>query len=306
MKKIKIIIFFLFIFLFTPKVFASTNQFERTEENNYGINKKWKIDQKNIGFALDTPFVDASEKIYDFSDIFTEEEEKKLLEEITTYINKYQMDIVVLTYNLPYTNDTENENFATDFYDFNDFGIDFSSYSGVLLFRNTYNIDPYYDMYSFGEAQLYYDSDRMSNILDTLYNNIHNANYMNAMEQWFSELTFYHNMGKIEGYYVDENSYLRKNFNPYIGVNLLITLILTSIFVVTNVKKNKMVMLATDASTYLNKSTFKLLEERDTLVNSVTTSWTESDHTHSSGGGGIHSSSGHSGGGHSSGGGRHG
>ena len=305
MKKIK----YVFIILLTFIVFlGKANALERTEDNNYGVNKKWEITDSNINYIKNTPYVDANLKIYDYSDILSDDEEKELLDKIKKLIKEYNMDIVILTYNLPYTEDKTNEDFATDFYDFNDFGLDFKSYSGVIIFRNTYEDDPYYDMYSFGEAQLYFNSSRMNEILDDIYYPIHNGDYLDGFNTWIQKLEYYHNMGPIKGYYVDENSYLRKKFNPLIIVNTVISSIVTLIYVTVNIKKNKMVMLATDASTYLNEESFNLLERSDRLVNSVVTSYTESDSYSSSGGfsGGSHSSSGHSGGGHSSGGGRHG
>ena len=49
------------------------------------------------------------------------------------------MEIIILIDDLPYTSDSENEDYASDFYDYNDFGLDLDkNYSGVLLFRNTY------------------------------------------------------------------------------------------------------------------------------------------------------------------------
>ena len=306
MKKIKILLV-LICFLIIPKAYASTTTFERNEANNYGVKKKWNMSDSSVSYyAKKTPYVDASEKIYDFADILTDEEEKSLYDRINTLIGTYNMDIVILTYSLPYSTDSQNEDFACDFYDFNDFGLNFSDYSGVLLFRNTYSVDPYFDMYSFGEAQQYLTPSRMSNILDIIYDDLHYSRYLSGFNKWIDEVKYYRNKGKEEHTYIDEQGLLRyeKYFKPYIGVNLLISSIVTLIFILVNVKKNKMVALATEASAYLNKESFKLNNSSDRLINSVTTSWTEPEHNYSSGGG--HSSIGHSGGGHSSGGGRHG
>lgn len=304
MKKIKYLLIILTI-LFIPKVSASTNTYSRNSVKNYGVNKHWKINESNLDYVLKTPLVDANELIYDFSDILTEEEEQKYYELFKEFKEKYNIDVVFLSYNLPYGIDSTNTDFATDFYDFNDFGIDFESYSGVLLFRNTYESDSYYDMFSFGEAQLYYSSNRMSDILDDLYYNIHNGYYDNALSKWLNELEYYHNKGKIKGYHVDENSYLVKNYNPQIIPILIVDIIITLIFIVIKVKKNKMVYKATNADLYLDNKSFKLLEQSDILVSTHTTSWTESSSSSSGGGGGF-SGGGHSGGGFSSGGGRHG
>ncbi len=133
----------------------------RTANNNYGVKKNWDMTSERIEYAKQTPYVDASEKIYDFSDILTDEEEKALYDRIIPMIEEYKMEIIILTYDYPYSQDMDNSYFVSDFYDFNDFGLDFTGYSGVVLFRNTYEKDPYYDMLSFGAAENKFTSSRM-------------------------------------------------------------------------------------------------------------------------------------------------
>ena len=304
MKKIKYLLLPLLLLLFINVNAVELK--ERTEENNYGVNKKWDMNEEKYEYAKKTPYVNADEKIYDFSDILNDDEEKELKIKIDALIEKYKMDIVILTYDYPYSEDSENSYFASDFYDFNDFGIDLEKYSGVLLFRNTYADNPYFDMFSFGEAQLKYYDSRMSDILDDIYPEISGKNYLDGFTKWLNDVDKYGNYEKLNDYELDETGHLKRirTFKPMIFVNLVISSIITIIFISINVKKNKMVKLATQASTYLNKQTFNLYDKRDKLVHSHVSSYVQSDSSSSSGG---HSSfSGHSGGGFSSGGGRHG
>ena len=170
MKKLKqLIIITLCIFLNTTIVFASTQKYERTEENKYGVNKHWNINSNNLKNVKNTPYVNANEKIYDYADILTDEEEKEAFEKIDSFIKETQIDMVFVSIDMPYYNDKQNEDYAADFYDYNDFGIDFKNYSGILLLRNKYSKDPYFDMYTFGDAQLYFNQSRYDDILDTIY-----------------------------------------------------------------------------------------------------------------------------------------
>ena len=306
MRKIKFLIIAFFILLTTTTVNASTKTLDRTEENNYGVKKNWDMNEEKYNYAKKTPYVDASEKIYDFSDILTDEEEKALYDRITPLIDKYKMDIVILTYNYPYTEDMQNSYFVSDFYDFNDFGLDFEKYSGVVFFRNTYEADPYFDMLSFGNAQLKFYDTRMSNILDDVYYDIHAHNYLDGFNLWLDKVEYYAETEDLSGYHLNKNGFLKRDFNPLIIGNLFLSGIITTIFIVVNVKKNKMVRKATQASEYLDRTTFKLLESSDRLINSHVTSWTETSSPSGGGGGGHSSFGGHSGGGFSSGGGRHG
>lgn len=279
--------------------------YDREEKDNWGVNKHWNINSNNLKNAKSTPLVDSSLKVYDFADILTDLEEKEVKEYIDNFIEKTSIDMVFVSIDMPYTNDSKNESFAADFYDYNDFGIDFENYSGIVLLRNNYSSDRYYDMYTFGNAQLYFDQSRYDNILDDMYPYFSNKKYLEGLKLFVSKCSSYYDSGYVYIYrysYVDSDGYIHKNFHLPVFACLLGSGIITLIIITILVKKNKMIRKATSASTYLNKDSINYTQHVDQFLNSHTTHYTVS--SSSGGGGGF--SSGSSGGGHSSGGGRHG
>ncbi len=311
-KKILLIILLLII---TFPVLASTNTKDRNSVDNYGVTK-FKVTNENKQYILSTPYVDASEKIYDFSDILTDEEEQSFIEKIEDFREKTGFDLVILTDNKYYSSDNDNEMYAADFYDFNDFLKD-----GIIFYRNTYEEDPYYSLVSSGDAQLYYYDTRIDSILDEIYDNIHDKEYVEGINQLIELLYEDYDSGKLDNYFVDNDGYLRnkdeyeydKNGNLVkkvnwaipIGSGVIVGIIVSAISVGTMVSKNKMIRVATKATGYADRNSIKYAVKQDNFINTVTTSHYIS-HDSSSGGGGGHSSfGGHSGGGHS-GGGRHG
>ncbi len=281
---------------------------DRESLANLGVNKKWKITDKNRDNVLRTPYVNADEKIYDFSNVLTSEEKEQLKERINQFMSKYNMELVIVTYSLPYSSDSENEDFAADFYDYNDFGLEKEPYDGILLFRNTYSADPYYDMYTFGKSQLYFDQTRYDDILDSIYDNLHNEHYLAGFTSFISKTEYYIDRGipsSMKNKYIDEMGFIKMNYVPPIGMGFIISLITTIIVIGIFIGKNKMVRKATEASTYLNKASLNYTKKQDNFLTSHTTSYTSSSSSGGGGGGGF-SSGGSSGGGHSSGGGRHG
>ena len=333
MKRTLKILLLTIIFLNALVVNAAPTTYDRQTLENYGVKKDWTIDDSNKDNVLKTPAVDANEKLYDFSDVLTDEEEERIKTRIAEFIEKTNMDMVIVTEKIPYPDEIKNycysesqadqkeqevnEEYAADFYDYNDFGMKFKNNSGVLLLRNT-EIDPcfdamYYDMYTFGDTQLYFVPYRYDSILDGIYNNLHNDNYVEGFLDFINRTENYILSGKpseMENYYVDEKGFLHKNPATYqipwttaiiisIGVTLIVMLIL--------IKKNRMVMKATQAVEYLNKKSINITNRQDVFLHSHTSSYTVShDSGGSGGGGGFSSHSGSSGGGHSSGGGRHG
>ena len=310
MKKIVKYILLIFLLLSFPyKTVALIETHDRTIENNYGVNKHWTITNDNLDNIISTPYVDSLHKIYDFSDILTEEEEIELRSKINNFISNANMDMIIVTYNLPYTVDSVNETFAADFYDYNDFGIDFDNYSGVLLFRNTYEQDRYYDIYTFGDAQLYFGYDRLNTTLDKIYYDFVNNNYLTGMTTFINDMTNYYKDGidkDYQDYYVDKDGFLRKKYIPPIGIAFIISSIVTTITIVILVKKNKMVKKASKADEYLVLNSINYSVKKDQYNHSRTSSYRISSSSGSGHSSSHRSSRGSSGGGHSRGGGRHG
>ena len=284
----------------------------RSELPDYGVHKKWKITSSNLNNVLQTKYVDPSLKIYDYADILTSEEEKELLQEIKAFIDLTGMDMVILTDSFDYFEDDENETYAVDFYDYNDFGINDPDYSGVILFRNNNPNDKYYNVYTFGKAQLYFHFDRCEDMLDHIYIYMTTSNYKNAFSTFISDFTTYYDRGEaLPDYYVDDMGYIHKKYDlkSNIPMSIFGGIVVAIVVIVVMVNRNKMIKKATDASGYIDESTINYNVKEDLLVGSITTHHrinTDSGGGGGHGGGGFHSSGGSSGGGHGGGGGRHG
>lgn len=306
--KLSLVVFFMFFF----SLIQVNALEERTEDNNYGVNKKGiEITSSNKSNILATPYVDASEKIYDFADILTEEEEEYLYKLVQEYINKTNMDMVILTDVKSYFYDSQNEDYAADFYDYNDFGLNLENYSGVLLYRNVYESDPYFNVYMFGNAQLYYDYNRSEAMLDAIYANMRNRNYLPAFEEFIRIYTDYYEDGvpsNMKNYGIDSMGFMYQKYTyPWLWA-LLVSGIVSLIYASVFIGRNKMIKKAREAKDYLNDEDIDMYKTVDQYLRSHTSSYTVSSSSGSSsgGGGGGRSSSGSSGRGHSSGGGRHG
>jgi len=280
----------------------------RSEFSNLGVNKKWKITNENRSNVLRTPYVNADEKIYDFSNVINDDDEKELLQRITDFTKRHNTELIIVTYDLEYTNDKTNEDFAADFYDYNDFGLEIKDYDGIVLFRNTYEIDPYYDMYTFGKAQLHFNQDRYDDILDSIYDNLHSGNYYAGLSEFISKTDYYMSVNipsNMKNKYIDEMGFIKANYAAPLGLAFIISVIVTIIISSILVNKNKMIRKETEALHYMNKASLNYTKKQDNFLTTHTSSYTVSSSSGGGGGGGF-SSGGSSGGGHSSGGGRHG
>ena len=114
MKKLlySLIVFFMLICpLYASELGYNSEGYERTESNNYGVNKKWNINSSNLEIIKNTPYVDASKKIYDYVDLLSDEDEGEINSLINGFIKETGLDFVFVSIDMPYSNDYENEDY---------------------------------------------------------------------------------------------------------------------------------------------------------------------------------------------------
>ena len=279
---------------------ASTNTIER-DKDNLRIPDKIKYKSNMYDNIMTTPSVDASEKIYDFANLFTDSEELELYQEVSTFISNTNLDLVIVTisdntkYNLG-SYDNLAMIYADDFYDYNDF-----DYNGVL-----YLIDMETRVFyisTSGTALLYYDSDRIEDTLSSIDNSMYNGNYKESITIMIANLKRYYDLGYSanSNYTISKGMVVRKT--PYL-LFILVGLIVSLITTFSLAKRNKKVKLAVDSDTYLAKNGIKITRRQDNYLRSDTVSHyspISSDSGGSSGGSSFHSGSSgmsHGGGGH--------
>lgn len=301
MKKLSYILLMLvFSLSFALPVDAAINTKERLESENYGVNKHFMVTPDNLDDIKNTPYVDASESIYDDADILSDSDIEQLKKLVVNFQEHTNMDIVIYTYRKDIPYDTNNE-IGANFYDYNDFGMKFDDdYSGILLIRNASPTKAYYVIFSFGNAQFYLNKARIDNILDKIDMYIASRNYYDAFSTFITMSQTYIDEGKWEGYqnyYLDENQNLIKKYTiPFLGVTLA-SLIITAIIIYILVKQNKMVARATNARQYIDVDNIDINVRQEKLTSSNTSTYVISS---SSSSGGSGRGTGSSGGGHTS------
>lgn len=289
-KNVKIFLVILISFIFNiTLVSASTNTNIRTEDN-YLINDWIEVTDSNRGNILNTPAVNAEEKIYDFADLYTDSEEKDLYNEVNSYIQSYNMDLVIVTINR--NNKSSPQEYADDFYDYNDFGIS-SNRDGVLFLIDMQNREIY--MSTTGTAIEMYNDYRINEALDSVYTYMSDEDYYEGTSNYIDIIKDYAASG-----YPNNSTISNKGDRPSIVTTMIVSLIITIIIMGILISKNKMVRKATTAEEYLNKESVNIKNISDILVSSNTTKQKIEHNTSSGGSSTHHSSSGgsHGGGGH--------
>ncbi len=181
----------LFICFSCLDVYASTNTYDRTEENNYLVTgSDITITDSMLSDILSTPAVKASEKVYDFADLYSDSEEEKLYSEIVKFIDDYNLDLAVVT--IDSNTKSSTQAYAQDFYDYNDFGIG-SSYDGVLFLIDMQNREYY--MTTSGSGIVMYTDARINSCLDAAYNGIVSGDYYDGTISFIDTMSDYAAIG---------------------------------------------------------------------------------------------------------------
>lgn len=290
----KIFVLFISLFLLVLPVYASTNTYSRTT-TDLKVPKKIKYKSSMEHNVLLTPSVNANEKIYDFAELLTEEEEKQLYDKVKEFIANTNLDLAIVTINTNVKDSTQD--YADDFYDYNDFSID-----GLAFVIDMQNRIFYIS--TAGKAMLYYDDYRIEYILSALDQEMYNHEYFNACNTLISQLTEYYNNGfsdNADKYVVIGTQIYRKT--PYLLLSI-IAVVSAIIGTLILALRNKKIKLATNSNDYFDNKSFEITKDTKEFISSNTSRVyippADSGGGGSSGGGFHSGSSGasHGGGGH--------
>ena len=182
MKQFRYYIFgFILFLIFNVDCYAAPITYERTETDlkvPYRVYSLINKDPELKNSILKTPAVDSSQKIYDFVDIFSEDEETKLKKELLDYKDKTGLDsVIVITDDLK---DFSLDAYGGKFYDYNDFtedGIVFVIYikdGKTKIYMGSSDIED-------GRLKKVYNMGRINAILKYVYDhNIKKGEYYDA------------------------------------------------------------------------------------------------------------------------------
>lgn len=268
-----------FLFHITS-VFASTNVYERSVDD-YRVADWVQVTDSNKDSILNTPSVDASEKVYDFANLLTDSEEKDIYYQVQDFIMEHDMDLAIVT--IDSNNKRSQVEYADDFYDYNDFGIG-SSRDGVLFLIDMQYRQIY--MSTTGDAIQMYSDYRIDQIMNAIYQYMTDTDYFNGISNFIDELSYYASVGYPE---MDEAS--RLSVGQCLKYGAIISAIATFIIMLVLVNKNKLVRPATTAREYLDKESVVVNNYGDIFMGSNTVKHKIEHSSSSSGGSSTHSSS---------------
>ncbi len=137
-----------------------------------------------------TKHVDNKKKLNDFADLITDDKESEIELLINNYIEKYKMDLTIVTINEnPYGKDVSStKTYAIDFYNYNNFGLN-DTKDGVALVidKDTKNNH----ISTFGNAQNVYDSQKINTINNSISTFISEDNYYQMIKVYINKLSNY-------------------------------------------------------------------------------------------------------------------
>lgn len=255
---------------------------QRTEQNPLVFKSflQGQLTQTQLQLALETPYVDTAVKVYDAANLLTDSEISKLQKRIHQFIDKHNVDMVVVTINhnnkQAGNGNIATENFAMDFYEYNDFGkgaMSREGYDGAILVIDMENRK--FSMLDVGQPHDKY--------------HVAEYNYQSYIEKMAPDLTaknYYYAISTFIDSY--EYDYEYEITFPWWKCSIF-SLILGLILLMVERGKYKNIRKATSAANYIKEGSFRLTVNKDTFVSTHTTK--TYDPPQKSSGGGSHGSS---------------
>lgn len=286
MKKKLLLIFIIFISLLCINVNASTNTYDRTEENLL-VPDYVEVTERNKSNILLTPAVNAEEKIYDFADIYSSSDEDYLYTQVSNFIKETNLDLAIVT--ISYNNKHNTAMYADDFYDYNSFGLD-ENRSGLLLLVDMDSRRLY--LSTTGDAINIYTDDRVNNIMSNIFTYFSNKDYYTATEIFINYAKSYTEVssGEDSHYVFSEDGKITKSRKGILVAGIF-AIIITVISILVMASKNRLAKVASSSIGFLRKDTLNVKVVADNFLgSSVTKTRIDNDsssggHHHGSGGG---------------------
>lgn len=248
--------------LFNLKCYASTNTFVRTD-SDLKVPSDVVVDSNNHRDIMLTPSVSASEKVYDYAELLSPEQEKKVYDKIVEYNKNSGYDAVIVT-----TNNLNGKNlsqYTYNFYDYNDFNDE-----GVIFVIYIENGKPTIFMGNCGpkDSKIFsiYDNKVVNSTLKYLYeNSITKGNYYEACYNFVKIVNGFYVQKETNNLRIDGEGKVIKTV-PIFEV-LVIALAVTFIIVMFMVTKAKSrISYKNQIERNINKSTMVVECEYDKLV----------------------------------------
>lgn len=279
----KIILITLILTILSSICFASTNTYTRTEDD-LQIWSDIQVTSYNKSKILNTPKVNENEKIYDFANLFTSQEEQQLYLKATEFISKYNYDMVIVTINN--NNKSNAMNYADDFYDYNYFGKG-SNYDGILFLIDMDTREMWIS--TTGNCIRMYNDYRIDKILDVCYSYIKRPNYYKTAESFITKASSFANSGypNSKNYNsTDLNNYNNKApFGEILTYSTFGSVIFTAIIIFIAYRKHRTIKKATTAIDYFDRADYKLTTKEDFFLSTHTDRVYDPPSSSSSGGG---------------------
>ena len=277
-KKIKIVLglaISLVIIMFSNSYATSTYY---SDEATYTDDSSTYNSNTNSQKAkVNTPVVDATKKIYDYANLITKDEEEALYNKVQEFINKYDMDMAIVTINS--NPKSSSMAYADDFYDYNNFGKG-TNKTGLLFLIDMQNRNMWIS--TTGDAINIYTDSRINTILDYTYDKISNEDYNGCAEQFIDKASYFANKGLTGGSKVVTVPKMICNSLIFAG---LVTIVFICIGLATHRKPKK----KKEASNYITQP-LKLSNKLDTFLDKHV-SKVKIETSSSSGGSSTHSGS---------------
>ena len=269
-KKVMYIISIIVLFC-SIDVFASTKVNIRSETNYY-LPSDVRVSESNRESILSTPAINASEKIYDFAEILTENEEKKLYKNIKHFIKETDIDLVIVTIKenvKGLANDTANTRmklYAHDFYNYNDF-----KKNGLLLLIDMHVGGIY--MVTEGRAVELFPNSRMNPILKNVYNKVSKKEYFSACNGFITSVSDFVNIGlpgDDDEHIIDDDGNVVDDVFGNILWMFLISFVVSGIVVGVMINSYKEQKLNKISKDYLNRDSINITTISDFYLGSKT------------------------------------
>jgi len=211
---------------------------------------------KNVGAIKD---FDNTIKVYDYAQLLTDKEENKFKKEVNNYINKYNIDMVIVT--VKYYDQQTIDEYINLFYNINNFGKG-NNKKGIILVIDLKSNNT--SIKTFGNIDNLYSEDEISSMIEMI----------NSEDKYYKKIT---NFIKYSDKYINEfsiNNVKDTANNIFSIINwyiiLIPSIIVPGVVIIIGILQNNNVKKQHTANYYIVKDSIVINAKKDKFVSTNT------------------------------------
>lgn len=248
--------------MFPVLVCGKPDTYDRTKEE-IGVPDDVVVDSKNLDDILKTPLINPDDRVYDFAELYSEEEERKLYASLRAFTDTTHLDLIILT--IDDLDGYSISDYSNNFYDYNEFRDDGISF---LIYKGEKEPEIYIGNHGKRDNKVFsiYTDERLNEILSYIYPTIHSSKYYKGSDDCIRVLLDYYQTDVKGKYEINEEGEVVRRIDWISIIIFSCSMTFIIVFIILRLMRKTYIVPRDNIQGKVNKYSLRIKLVHDKLV----------------------------------------